>query len=130
MQVGQRVAQGTTLAKVAQPEHLKAELKVPETQAKDILIGQPASIDTHNGVITGIGDAHRSGGSERNGYGGREVGRGVAEGCASGSERGRDHRSRPIDERAFVGRPAFGQEKSTVGMFRLDGMARRHLAST
>jgi HlyD family secretion protein len=51
--VGQQVAQGAVLARVAQPSQLKAELKIAETQAKDILIGQKASIDTHNGVIPG-----------------------------------------------------------------------------
>ncbi|HVB59161.1 MAG TPA: efflux RND transporter periplasmic adaptor subunit [Candidatus Acidoferrales bacterium] len=51
--VGQRVAQGTSLAKVAQPGQLKAALKIAETQAKDVLIGQKASIDTHNGIIAG-----------------------------------------------------------------------------
>jgi HlyD family secretion protein len=50
---GQRVTPGTTLAKVAQPEHLKAELRIAETQAKDIQIGQLASIDTRNGVVPG-----------------------------------------------------------------------------
>src|SRR4051812_3030349 len=53
LKVGQWVTPGTTLAKVVQPERLKAELKVAETQAKDIQLNQPASIDTHNGVITG-----------------------------------------------------------------------------
>src|SRR5882762_6798501 len=53
VQVGQRVPQGTILAKVVQPEHLQAELKIPETQAKDILIGQKAEIDTHNGILKG-----------------------------------------------------------------------------
>jgi HlyD family secretion protein len=51
--VGQRVAQGTPLAKVSQPTELKAALQIAETQAKDIQIGQKASIDTHNGVIPG-----------------------------------------------------------------------------
>ena len=51
--VGQRVTQGTALAKVAQPSQLKAALQIAETQAKDIQIGQKASIDTHNGVIPG-----------------------------------------------------------------------------
>ena len=50
---GQRVTQGTALAKVAQPSQLKAALQIAETQAKDIQIGQKASIDTHNGVIPG-----------------------------------------------------------------------------
>jgi multidrug efflux pump subunit AcrA (membrane-fusion protein) len=51
--VGQRVAEGTALARVAQPKLLKAQLKIAETQAKDIEIGQKASVDTHNGVIPG-----------------------------------------------------------------------------
>lgn len=53
VEVGQRVTPGANLAKVAQPEHLKAEIKVPETQAKDVLLGQVAKVDTHNGVIPG-----------------------------------------------------------------------------
>jgi HlyD family secretion protein len=53
VEVGQRVAAGTILAKVAQPTHLKAQLRIPETQAKDVQLGQKASIDTHNGVIAG-----------------------------------------------------------------------------
>lgn len=53
VQLGQRVTPGTTLAKVARPEKLKAELRVPETQAKDVVIGQRAAIDTRNGVVPG-----------------------------------------------------------------------------
>jgi HlyD family secretion protein len=53
VEVGQRVTPGTQLAKVAQPWKLKAELKIAETQAKDIAIGQVAQIDTRNGVIPG-----------------------------------------------------------------------------
>jgi HlyD family secretion protein len=53
VEVGQKVTMGTVLARVAQPTHLKAQLKIAETQAKDILIGQKASVDTHNGVIPG-----------------------------------------------------------------------------
>jgi len=52
-QVGEHVAVGATLAEVIQPDELKASLKIPETQARDIQIGQPAEIDTHNGVIPG-----------------------------------------------------------------------------
>jgi len=51
--VGQQVAQGTALLKVAQPTQLKAALQIAETQAKDLTIGQKASIDTHNGLIPG-----------------------------------------------------------------------------
>jgi HlyD family secretion protein len=53
VEVGQKVTMGTVLARVAQPSHLKAQLKIAETQAKDILIGQKASVDTHNGIIPG-----------------------------------------------------------------------------
>jgi multidrug efflux pump subunit AcrA (membrane-fusion protein) len=53
VEVGQKVTMGTVLARVAQPAHLKAQLKIAETQAKDILIGQKASVDTHNGIIPG-----------------------------------------------------------------------------
>lgn len=53
LQVGQRVTAGTILAKVAQPRKLKAELKIAETQAKDIRIGQKAVIDTRNGTVDG-----------------------------------------------------------------------------
>src|SRR5512135_2029168 len=51
VEVGQRVTPGTNLARVADPTKLKAELKIPETQAKDVQIGQSASVDTRNGVI-------------------------------------------------------------------------------
>ena len=51
LQVGQHVQPGTMLAKVVQPDHLMAELKIAETQARDVQIGEPASIDTHNGII-------------------------------------------------------------------------------
>lgn len=53
LEVGQRVTPGTILAKVAQPSKLKAELQIPETQAKDVALGQVASIDTRNGIIPG-----------------------------------------------------------------------------
>jgi HlyD family secretion protein len=53
LEVGQKVMAGTILAKIAQPEKLKAELKITETEAKDIAMGQEAEIDTRNGVIPG-----------------------------------------------------------------------------
>lgn len=53
VEVGQRVTAGTALARVSQPWKLKAELKIPETQAKDIQFGQVAQIDTRNGIIPG-----------------------------------------------------------------------------
>ncbi len=53
LQLGQWVPEGTTLAKVVQPGQLKAVLRIPENQAKDVNLGQQATIDTHNGLITG-----------------------------------------------------------------------------
>jgi HlyD family secretion protein len=53
LEVGQRVAPGAILAKVTQPSKLKATLKIPETQAKDVTPGQVASVDTRNGIIPG-----------------------------------------------------------------------------
>jgi HlyD family secretion protein len=53
VEVGQQVQEGTILARVARPDTLKAELQIPETQAKDVAIGQRAAIDTRNGVVDG-----------------------------------------------------------------------------
>jgi HlyD family secretion protein len=53
VEVGQRIGPGTNLARVSNPRKLKAELKIAETQAKDVQVGQPAAIDTRNGVIQG-----------------------------------------------------------------------------
>jgi multidrug efflux pump subunit AcrA (membrane-fusion protein) len=53
VQLGQWVPEGTTLAKVVQPEKLKAVLRIPESQAKDVIVGQLASIDTRNGIVRG-----------------------------------------------------------------------------
>ena len=53
LQLGQWVTEGTTLGKVVQPGKLKAVLRIPETQAKDVQLGQSAMIDTRNGIIPG-----------------------------------------------------------------------------
>ena len=53
LQLGQWVPEGTTLAKVVQPGKLKAVLRIPESQAKDIVIGQSATVDTRNGIVKG-----------------------------------------------------------------------------
>ena len=53
VEVGQQVTPGTNLARVAQPDRLKAVIRVPETQARDLVLGQPAAIDTRNGIISG-----------------------------------------------------------------------------
>lgn len=120
VQVGQRVTAGTTVAKVAQPTHLKAELKIAETQAKDITFGQPASIDTHNGIIEG--SVMRIDPAVINGTVTVDV---KLEGALPQGARPDLSVDGTIDldrlnNVEYVGRPAFGQENSTVSMFKLD----------
>jgi HlyD family secretion protein len=119
VQVGQRATQGTILAKVVQPEHLKAELKIPETQAKDIVIGQPAEIDTHNGVVNGA--VSRIDPSVQNGTVTVDVKLDGAPPKGSRPDLSVDGTItlERLDNVLYVGRPAFGQEKSTVGMFKI-----------
>lgn len=120
LQVGQQVTAGTTIAKVANPKKLKAELKIPETQAKDVALGQPAQVDTHNGVIAG--KVIRIDPSVQNGT--RTVDVSLEGELPPGavpdlSVDGTVDLER-LDNVLYVGRPAFGQEKSTVGMFKLE----------
>ena len=120
LKVGQWVTPGTTLAKVVQPERLKAELKIAETQAKDIQLNQPASVDTHNGVISG--HVMRIDPSVLNGTVTVDV---ALDGTLPQGARPDLSVDGTIDlERItdvlYVGRPAFGQEKSTVGIFKLE----------
>lgn len=120
VQVGQRVTQGTILAKVVQPDHLKAELKIPETQAKDILIGQPAEIDTHNGVVKGA--VSRIDPAVQNGTVTVDVKLDEAPPKGARPDLSVDGTItlERLDNVLYVGRPAFGQEKSTVSMFKID----------
>ena len=127
VEVGQQVAPGTNLARVANPSKLKAELKIAETQAKDILIGQPVSIDTRNGVVDG--KVARIDPSVQNGTVTVDV---TLDGALPKGSRpdltvdGTIELERLTDV-LFVGRPALGQEQSTVGVFKLepDGTASR-----
>ena len=119
VEVGQQVTPGVNLARVAQPEHLKAALRIAETQAKDVEIGQRASIDTRNGVIEGrviridpavqegtvtidvelIGELPRGARPDLSVDGTVEIER--------------------LENVLFVGRPAYGQAGTTIGLFRL-----------
>jgi HlyD family secretion protein len=120
VQVGQRAAQGTILAKVVQPEHLKAELKIPETQAKDIMIGQKAEIDTHNGVVEGtvsrIDPAVLAGTVTVD----VKLDGPPPKGARPDLSVDGTITQEKLDNVLYVGRPAFGQEKSTVSMFKID----------
>jgi len=119
LQVGQRVTPSATLAKIVQPTKLKAEIKIAETQAKDILIGQVASIDTRNGVIAGR--VVRVDPAVQNGTVTVDV---KLEGALPKGARpdlsvdGTIELER-LENVLYVGRPVQGQPDSTVGIFKL-----------
>jgi HlyD family secretion protein len=118
--VGQQVEPGTNLARVADPTKLKAEVKIAETQAKDIQIGQPASIDTRNGIVDGL--VSRIDPSVQNGTVTVDVRltgplpKGARPDLSVDGTIELEH----LNDVVYVGRPAFGQERSTVGIFKLD----------
>jgi len=120
LKIGQWVTPGTTLAKVVQPQRLKAELKIAETQAKDIQLGQPASVDTHNGVIPG--HVVRIDPSVVNGTVTVDVtlDSKLPQGARPDLSVDGTIDLEKMENVLYVGRPAFGQEQSTVGMFRLE----------
>jgi HlyD family secretion protein len=120
VEVGAQVQPGANLARVADPARLKAEVRIAETQAKDIQIGQIASIDTRNGIVAG--HVSRIDPSVQNGT--------VTVDVSLEGELPRGARPdlsvdgtielERLDDVIYVGRPAFGQERSTVGIFKLD----------
>ena len=125
VEVGQRVAAGANLARVANPNKLKAELKIPENQARDIQIGQEASIDTRSSIISG------------------KVARidpAVTDGTVTvdvALETGLPRGARPdlsvdgtillerLEDVIYVGRPTLGQPDSRLGLFKLDSDGKR-----
>ncbi|NLT69038.1 MAG: HlyD family efflux transporter periplasmic adaptor subunit [Acidobacteria bacterium] len=122
--VGQRVGQGTNLARVANPAKLKAELNIPETQAKDIQIGQQVSIDTRNGIIPGTVS---------------RIDPAVKEGTVTVDVRLNDalpKGARPelsvdgtvvlekLEDVVYVGHPVQGQQDSLISLFKLDGQGK------
>jgi len=120
LQVGQHVLPGAMLAKVVQPNHLVAQLKVSETQARDVQIGQPTLVDTHNGTANGtvmrvdpavtngtvtvdvqlIGDLPKGARPDLSVDGTIDLER--------------------LEDVLHVGRPAFGQENSMVSLFKIE----------
>jgi multidrug resistance efflux pump len=120
LQVGQHVLPGTMLAKVVQPDHLIAELKVAETQARDVQIGQPAQVDTHNGTVSGtvmrIDPAVQNGTVTVDVTITGELPKGVRPDLSVDGTIDLER----LDNVLYVGRPAFGQENSTITLFKLD----------
>ena len=119
VEVGQHVTPGTNLARVADPKKLKAEIKIAETQAKDVTIGQKATIDTRNGVVNG--HVSRIDPSVQNGTVTVDVT--ITDALPQGA--------RPdlsvdgtvtlenLKDVLYVGRPVHGQADSTIGIFKI-----------
>ncbi|MDQ6626303.1 MAG: efflux RND transporter periplasmic adaptor subunit [Verrucomicrobiota bacterium] len=119
VEVGQQVKPGGNIARVADPTKLKAEIKIAETQAKDIQINLPASIDTRNGVVAGhvtrVDPAVEQGTVRVDVALDGDLPRGARPDL---SVDGTIELER-LDNVVYVGRPAFGQENNTVGIFKL-----------
>ena len=119
LEVGQWVIPGNTLGAVVQPGRLKAQLRIPETQIRDVTVGQPVRVDTRNGIVPGR--VIRVDPSVVNGA--------VAVEVALEGELPRGARPdlsvdgtievERLDDVLYVGRPAYGQAESTVGLFKL-----------
>jgi HlyD family secretion protein len=119
VEVGQHVTPGTNLARVADPKKLKAEIKIAETQAKDVMIGQKATIDTRNGIVNG--HVSRIDPSVVNGTVTVDVS--ITDPLPDGA--------RPdlsvdgtveianIKDVLYVGRPVHGQPDSKIGLFKI-----------
>ena len=120
LQVGQHVTPGTELGKVVQPNHLIAELKIPETQARDVQIGQPSTVDTHNGTV--VGTVTRVDPAVQNGTVTVDVKLtgDLPKGARPDLSVDGTIDLEKLDNVLYVGRPAFGQEDSTITLFRLD----------
>jgi HlyD family secretion protein len=120
LEVGMRVSPGAILAKIAQPLKLKATLKIPETQAKDVLNGQVAAIDTRNGIIPG--HVSRIDPASVNGTVDVDV---KLEGALPDGARpdlsvDGTITIEKLADVVYVGRPVIGQAGAKVGLFKLD----------
>jgi len=119
VEAGQHVVPGTILAKVAEPGRLKAEVQIPETQVKDVTPGQVAAIDTRNGIIPGqvirIDPAAVNGTVKVDVQLNGEYPKGARPDLSVDGTIDLERLTNVL----YVGRPAYGQADSTVGMFKL-----------
>lgn len=125
VQVGQQVTPGLNIARVADPASLKAELRIAETQIKDVKLGQPVAVDTRNGIIQG--EVQRIDPAAREGTVVVDVsliGPLPASARPDLSVDGTIELER-LEDVLYVGRPAFGQGQQTIGLFRLNADGRQ-----
>ncbi len=120
--VGQRVSAGTSLARAADNTKLKAQIKIPETQVRDVALGQIGQIDMRNGSIV-AGTVSRIDPAVREGtvlvdvtFSGATLPRGARPDLSVEGTIELEH----LNDAVYVGRPAFGQDDSTIGLFKLD----------
>ena len=121
IEVGQRVAPGQNLARVADPKRLKAELRIAETQAKDVELGQLAYVDTRNGIIAGR--VSRKDPAATNGTVTVDVTltNELPRGAVPDQSIDGTIELERVESAIQVGRPAFGQEQTTIALFKLLG---------
>lgn len=130
VEVGQQVTIGTNLARVADPSRLKAELKIAETQAKDIQVGQNATIDTRNGIIAGqvtrIDPAVLQGTVTVDVALLEELPKGARPDLSVDGTIELENLTNIL----YVGRPVHGQANSTIGLFKLDSTGKEAIRVT
>jgi len=119
VEIGQRVTPGTNLARVADPKRLEAEIKIAETQAKDVLIGQKSSVDTRNGIVKGR--VSRIDPSVQNGTVTVDVqfSDPLPQGARPDLSVDGTIEIENLRDVLYVGRPVHGQADSTIGLFKL-----------
>lgn len=119
VEVGQQVGSGTNLARVANPKKLKAEIRIAETQAKDVIVGQKVSIDTHNGVVAGrvsrIAPAVVDGTVTVD----AEITDPLPPGTRPDLSIDGTVEIESLRDVLYMGRPVRGQDNTTVGLFKL-----------
>ena len=119
VQVGERISPGTNLARVVDPTRLKAQLQIAETQVKDVVIGQKAEVDTRNGITRGR--VVRIDPAARNGTVTVDIAldEALPRGARPDMSVDGTIELERLDNVLFVGRPAFGQEQTKMGLFKL-----------
>lgn len=117
---GQRVELGSNIARVARPDDLQAELRIPETQARDVQIGQRVDVDTRNGIVAGsvtrIDPAVQQGTVQVD----VELHGALPRGARPDLSVDGTIEIERLEQVVYTGRPAYGQADTTVGLFKLE----------